>query len=272
VLGCGVTESDTFAMLMGTSSCHLLIAEREVTVPGISGVVQDGILPGAYAYEAGQAAVGDSLTWFLDKFAATGAAREAIVERAAALEPGSHGLVAVDWLNGCRFPHGDADLSGIVAGLTLRTRPEHLYRALIEGTAFGAASIAAAFEQSGMPIRRAVASGGLTRQPATMQIYADILGVPIAVPDEPQACALGAATLASASALSRRGSLLLKERVKAMTSTASRWYRPNPAHRAAYSALKSIYRDITTAFSVSRDSLQSLAALTRQTQGALQRE
>src|SRR5689334_19470102 len=134
-------------MIMGTSTCHLLLAERELPVAGISGVVEDGILPGLFGYEAGQASVGDIFAWFAESglpaaYEAAAAARglpihDLLAEQAAWLRPGQSGLLALDWWNGCRTPLVDADLGGAIIGYGLHTTPEAIYRALIEATAFG---------------------------------------------------------------------------------------------------------------------------------------
>ena len=135
VPGAGAAEPGTLVMVMGTSSCHMLNSERERSVPGVAGVVKDGILPGYFGYETGQAAVGDAFDWLRKltgqrDFAALGSA-------AAALPPGAEGVRCVDWFNGCRTPLMDGALKGAFTGLALHHRPAHLYRALLEASACG---------------------------------------------------------------------------------------------------------------------------------------
>jgi L-ribulokinase len=191
VPGCGVTGPGALVMIMGTSLCHMLLGETGQYIDGVAGVVQDGILPGYWGYEAGQAAVGDLYAWFFRTFrmnpddAATGAS---------AVRPGSTGLVALDWWNGNRSILMNADLSGLILGATLGTRPEEIYHALIESTAFGTCTVIKAFETAGIPIDRLVACGGLPQKsPLVMQIFADVTNREIHLPRSLQASGLGAA-------------------------------------------------------------------------------
>lgn len=171
--GAGVTGPGVMFLIMGTSTCHMLMASDEVLVEGISGVVADGIVPGLYGYEAGQAAVGDLLGWFVehavsaaysDEAAAGGrSVHEVLSARAAALRPGESGLLALDWWNGCRSTLVDAQLGGLLVGCTLNTRAEDIYRALIEATAFGTRLIVEAFTGRGVAVDSLVAGGGLTK-------------------------------------------------------------------------------------------------------------
>ena len=186
VLGGGVGEAGPLFLIMGTSTCHLLMARGESLVPGIAGVVEDGIVPGLHGYEAGQAAVGDILAWYVQHAVPASTQEEArasrrsvhdvLSEKAARLEPGESGLVALDWWNGNRCTLMNSELSGLLVGLTLGTRPEHVYRALIEATAFGTRVIVEAFESAGLAATRLVAGGGLAANPLVMQIYADVCG------------------------------------------------------------------------------------------------
>ena len=170
VLGGGVGEAGPLFLIMGTSTCHLLMANGESLVPGIAGVVEDGIVPGLHGYEAGQAAVGDILAWYVqhavppsvqDEARAAGQRARRAERKAARLRAGETGLVALDWWNGNRCTLMNSELSGLLVGLTLGTRPEHIYRALIEATAFGTRVIVEAFESAGLAVTRLVAGGGL---------------------------------------------------------------------------------------------------------------
>jgi L-ribulokinase len=193
VPGAGVGSADTMVLVMGTSSCHMMNSAVERLVPGVAGVVEDGILPGFAGYETGQAAVGDAFAWLVDTF---NLSHDDMTTRAALLPPGSGGVLALDWLNGCRTPLMDGRLSGAFVGLTLGTRPEQLYRALIEATAFGARWIVETLRAGGVPVRAFVASGGLpSKNPLMMQVYADVLNEPIRLAASDQSVALGAAIL-----------------------------------------------------------------------------
>src|SRR5207302_4059894 len=117
VPGAGVESPGTFVMVVGTSICDLVVDAREVRLPGITGVVKDGILPGLYGYEAGQVAVGDMLAWYIDTLHPGADSYAALEEQAARLKPGETGLLALDWWNGNRSILADADLTGVICGL-----------------------------------------------------------------------------------------------------------------------------------------------------------
>jgi L-ribulokinase len=208
-IGGGSAHAGDFFMIMGTSTCHLLLSDDEGMVEGISGVVDGGIVEGLYGYEAGQAATGDSFAWFAansvpDEYRVQARAgrtvHDVLSEQAAELRPGESGLLALDWLNGNRSVLVDADLSGAILGITLATRAEEIYRALIEATAFGTRKIVATFEDAGLPVRNVRAGGGLVKNELLMKIYADVLKRDILVVDSPEVSARGSAILAGIAA------------------------------------------------------------------------
>jgi L-ribulokinase len=174
------------------------------------GVVDGGIVPGLFGYEAGQSGVGDIFGWFVetnvppsyvDEAAKRGVGvHEHLTELAAAQRVGAHGLVALDWHNGNRSVLVDHELSAVVVGQTLATRPEDTYRALIEATAFGTRTIIEAFEKSGVPVTELVIAGGLTKNALLMQIYADVTRMPLSVIGSGQGPALGSAIHAAVAA------------------------------------------------------------------------
>ncbi len=199
VPGVGASESGTLVMVMGTSSCHMLNSENECPVDGVAGIVRDGILPGFYGYETGQAAVGDAFDWLRrltghDDFSK-------LSGEAAALPPGAEGVRCLDWFNGCRTPLMNAALSGAFTGLQLHHGPAHLHRALMEASACGFRWIVELLRDAGVPVRRFIATGGLPHHdPFLVQIYADVLGETIEVPAVKQGPALGAAILGAIAA------------------------------------------------------------------------
>jgi len=194
VPGAGVSDVGTLVMVLGTSGCHMLMAEEEHLVPGVAGVVGDGILPGFFGYETGQAAVGDAFEWVRRL---CGAPAHAELEHAArAVASGADGLCAVDWFNGCRTPLMDGGLRGALLGLDLQHGPAHLYRAVLEASACGVAWIVDTLRDGGAPIERFVATGGLPRENALfLEILASVLGAPIEVPPVVEGPAMGAAVL-----------------------------------------------------------------------------
>jgi L-ribulokinase len=205
VPACTVTQPGSLVMIMGTSTCHMLLGTEKQMVEGMCGTVEDGIVPGLWGYEAGQSAVGDIFAWFFEHGVPDYIHREArklkapfqvaLEKRAAALKPGQSGLLALDWWNGNRSVLVDADLTGTLLGMTLATRAEEIYRALIEATAFGTRTIIDAFESKGIVVNELVACGGLPeKNRLLMQIYADVTGREIKLADPLQTCsALGAA-------------------------------------------------------------------------------
>jgi L-ribulokinase len=194
VPGAGVADADTMVMVMGTSSCHMLNAKQEILVPGVAGVVEDGILPGFFGYETGQAAVGDMFDW-LRVTLGQSSFRE-LTDLAHALPPGAGGVCCIDWFNGCRTPLMDGSLRGTFTGLAMHHGPQHLYRAALEASAFGLRWIIEVMEEHGLSVKRLVATGGLPHHnPLLMQIYADVLGRPMVIHHSKQGPALGAAIL-----------------------------------------------------------------------------
>ena len=196
--------------VMGTSTCHVMNGTDLAEVPGICGVVDGGILAGLYGYEAGQSGVGDIFGWFVEHGvppevheqarAAGQSVHDLLSAQAAAQPTGGHGLVALDWHSGNRSILVDHHLSGVIAGLTLATRPFEIYKALVEATAFGTRKIIEAFTGAGVPVTEFVAAGGLKRNRLVMQIYADVLRRPISVATSDQAPALGSAIHAAVAA------------------------------------------------------------------------
>jgi len=193
VPGAGVAEPSTLVMVLGTSSCHMLNSRVEKVIPGVAGVVEGGILPSYFGYETGQAAVGDAFDWLRQT---TNQSFSSLDKQAAALPPGAEGVRCMDWFNGCRTPLMDGSLTGAFTGLSLNHGPQHLYRSLLEASAFGLCWIVELLRAGGVPVRRFVATGGLPHHnPLLVQIYADVLGQRIIVHPSKQGPALGAAIL-----------------------------------------------------------------------------
>lgn len=241
--GVGVSEPGTLVMVMGTSTCHLLLSDKEVLVPGISGVVEDGILPGYYAYEAGQAAVGDLFAHFVKNYNAD---FETLTNKAKTLKPGESGLVALDWHNGCRTPYVDSTLSGVLIGEKLSTKTYEIYRALLEATAFGTRVIIELFENNDIPINHIVATGGIPKKNTLlMQIYADILQKEITVVENDQAPALGAAILGAVAANAYTS---FSEAIEIMACKKAITYEPNNEYEQIYNELFNIYQSLSRYF------------------------
>jgi L-ribulokinase len=245
VPGAGVASPSTMVLVMGTSACHMMNSRIEQLAPGIAGVVEDGILPGYFGYETGQASVGDAFAWPVEKF---NLSHETLTQQAAALSPGSGGVLAIDWLNGCRTPLMDPRLSGAFLGITLQTTPAQMYRALMEGTAFGLRWIVDTLKDAGVPVRRFVASGGMpAKSPLLMQIYADVLNEKIAIAESDQSVALGAAILGClAAGESATGYANISQAIHAMARQREDLvYRPDLVARKRYAKIYELYREVT---------------------------
>jgi len=247
----GVTDPGRMVAIIGTSTCHMMLGRDRAVIPGISGVVRDGILPGFFGYEAGQVAVGDMFEWYVrtqvaSAFGGEAAAFAGLEADAATLGPGESGLLALDWWNGCRTPLVDADLSGVIIGLTLATQPGAIYRSLIEASAFGTRLVLDTFEDGGPISGMHVCGGVATKSPLLLQIYADVIGRPVLAYDVPHASAVGAA-IHGAVAGGVYPDLLTATR--AMGASPVRKYEPIRAHQAVYDALYALYRELHTMLS-----------------------
>ena len=210
------TDPGVMTIIMGTSNCHMVLAEERKEAPGMCGVVEDGIVPGLYGYESGQSGVGDIFAWFVDNAvppeyheAATEqgvSVHELLEAEAAKQKPGEHGLLALDWWNGNRSTLVDVELSGLLIGATLATTAPDIYRALLESTAFGTREIIEGFTDNGVPVDSIVAAGGLPdRNRLMMQIYADVTNREYRVIRSTLGGALGAAMHGAVAAGSEAG-------------------------------------------------------------------
>lgn len=260
VPGCGVGEEGELLMILGTSSCHMLLSKEERAAAGLCGYVRDGILPGFFGYEAGQSCVGDHFAWFMENCLPARYEREAagrgispyrlLGEKIADRLPGSHGLLALDWWGGVRSPLMDFSLSGLLAGLTLRTKPEDIYQALVEATAYGTRKIIEVYENSGLPVSRIAATGGIAaKDPAVMQIYADVCGREIRVAGGGQSGARGSAILAAmAAGPDLSGYKDATSAVCALGDRGEKIFHPQPSRAKAYDALYDSYDSLYAYF------------------------
>ncbi len=240
----GAVEPGQLLLVMGTSTCHVMSADVLVEVPGMCGVVDGGIVAGRYGYEAGQSGVGDIFAWWVDNAVPAGYRAEAdrrgvtvheyLTDLAAEASVGAHGLIALDWMNGNRSVLVDHELSGVIVGLTLATRPEEVYRALLESTAFGTRRIIEAFGDSGVAVDELVVAGGLLKNTFLMQVYADVTNRPLSIAESTQAPALGSAIHAAVAAGAYPD---VPTAARAMARVRRNAYLPDPRRAAAYDGL-----------------------------------
>ena len=248
-----VTEPGRMVMIMGTSTCDMVLGTEEHFVPGMCGYVEDGIIPGYFGYEAGQSCVGDHFAWFVENCVPSAYEQEAkergidihqlLEEKAAKLNVGESGLLALDWWNGNRSVLVDVDLTGMMIGMTLATKPEEIYRALIEATAYGKRIIIETFQKNGVPIYELVACGGLPeKNELLMQIYADVIGLPIKVSASKQTPALGSAMFGAVAAGKGLGGYdSIYDAAKVMAHLKDEVYLPNPEIQKMYEKIYAEY-------------------------------
>ena len=252
----GITHPGELLMIIGTSTCHIMLGDRSIRVPGISGFVKDGIVDGLLAYEAGQSCVGDGFDWFVKHCVPKEYYEEArnndmgihkyLRSKAEKLGPGSNGIMALDWWNGNRTPYVDGTLSGCLFGLGLNTRPEEIYRALVEATAYGTKRIIDIYEENGLMIQKLYAAGGIAEKDAMlMQIYADVLGKEIHLSGTSQACAHGSAVFG---AVSPCGYATLEEAAEKMKKLKDLSYKPDPENTRIYQKLYEEYKTLSEYF------------------------
>ncbi len=270
-VGAGI-KPGALVKIMGTSTCDMMVAPSlEAQIKGICGQVDGSIVPGMIGLEAGQSAVGDIFAWYRDQIRwpiehilprstasnlcaklpylleeAKGLAFQALTENASKLKPGQSGLLSLDWLNGNRTVLVDPNLTGMMIGLTLGTKPEEIYMALVEGTAFGARVIMERIQEYGVSVAEVITCGGLAeRSPFLMQIYADVTGVPMRVSRSAQTCALGSAMFGAVAAGEFADVGQASARMSGLKDTI---YTPNPANVKTYDRLFALYRKLHDAF------------------------
>ncbi|MFN8486083.1 MAG: ribulokinase [Caldilineaceae bacterium] len=266
------TQPGIMTIIMGTSNCHMLNSDKLARVPGMCGVVEDGIAAGYYGYEAGQSGVGDIFAWFVehavpplyhDLAKQQGMSLHKYLEQEAAKQkPGEHGLLALDWWNGNRSTLVDVELSGLLVGATLATTALDIYRALIEATAFGTREIIEAFTRSGVPVNTVVAAGGLPdRNPLMMQIYADVNNREFRVIRSALGGALGAAMHGAVAAGGYKDIFAAEKKMGGLKDVV---YRPIPENTKIYDQLYADYSTLYTYFGRGQnDVMKRLRALRR---------
>ncbi len=258
----GAVGGGTFVGALGTSAAYLMLSERFQPLPeGIEGVARDSSLPGLWCYEAGQPSFGDCLGWFVRNFSnsgdlASGFAR--LNAEAEALRPGEGRLLALDWWNGNRVPHGDAALSGLLIGPTRKTTQAEIYRALMEGLCFGARHVFDLMRDGGLEIGRVLMTSGLAeRNPFLVQMMADVFDCQVEVPVIRNASCVGAAIHGAVAA----GVVAdFNEGAARFGAREFTCYTPRPDAAATYQRLYAIFRRLS-ADTTLREAMHALCAL-----------
>jgi L-ribulokinase len=254
-VGAGVAPGN-FVKIIGTSTCDICVSPNDrplADIPGLCGIVDGSVLPGYFGLEAGQSAVGDIFNWFVNYLQPGGpkkGSHEELTRKAAALLPGESGLLALDWNNGNRTILVDQRLAGLLLGQTLHTRPEEIYLALIESTAFGALTIIKRFQEYGIEINEVINCGGIAeKNPLVMQIYADVFGLEMKIARSSQTCALGAAMAGAVVAGKANGGYdRFEDAQKAMCGVKPQIFKPRPEYHQVYKELYPLYRELHDAF------------------------
>lgn len=276
----GVTEPGKMLMIIGTSTCDILLGETEEIVPGMCGVVEDGVIAGYMGYEAGQSCVGDHFDWFVsncvpaeykDDAKAKGVnIHKYLRDKASKLNVGESGLVALDWWNGNRSVLVDVDLTGMMLGMTLLTKPEEIYRALIEATAYGKRMIIETFKENGVPITELYAAGGIAEKDAMMmQIYADVTNMEIRISASAQTPALGSAMFGAVAAGADNGGFdSIVDAAKKMGKVKDIVYKPIPENVKVYDKLYAEYKTLHDYFGRGdNDVMKRLKAIKKEAKG-----
>lgn len=254
--GCGIGGPGEMMIIIGTSSVHMMLGEKDVSVKGFCGTVKDGIMPGYFGYEAGQSCVGDHFAWFVENCVPESYELEArmngitihqlLVEKLSDYKAGASGLLALDWFNGVRTPLMDFNLNGLIMGMNLLTKPEEIYLSLIEATAYGTRMIVEEFENAGLEVNSIVLSGGIpVKNEMVVQVYSDICNREIKVVDSTQSSALGAAILGAAAAPERiTGFKNANEVAKKLGKVKERVWKPNADNVKVYDELYKEYKTL----------------------------
>ncbi len=241
-------EPGIMTAIMGTSACYIVSAPEFKKVPGMLGITLGGITDGLWCFEAGQSGFGDIFAWFI-KNGVPPEYHEAakkenlnlhdyLTKKAAAQEIGEHGLIALDWHNGNRSILCDHGLSGLILGQTLTTRPEDIYRALMESCVFGARKIIETMKESGVEIKEIVAAGGLLKNKWLMQLLSDVTRIPLSISNATMVGALGSAVYGAVAAGCYQN---LEEASAAMGEKVPNVYKPHEYRSEKYDKLYQEY-------------------------------
>ncbi len=253
VVGAGVYEPGVLTLVFGDSTAHMLMSDEEKIFEGYSCMVKDGIVDGYWGYEAGQPATGELFEWFKNILSPVGLSRraesddvddEVVLDRwLSEVPPGSNGVLSLEWFDGNKSVLFDPSLSGVITGLKLGTTPAQIYKSLVEATAFGTKKIIQAFKDGGLKINKIVAIGSVPfKSPSRLQIYADVIGLPIHVPDTPEAIARGTAIIGAMSVDTKELGYKGREAYfEAMKSEDHDYFEPNENTKKIYEEIYEKY-------------------------------
>ncbi len=254
MVGLGVVRPGRLAFITGSSHLHLGLTDKPIHSPGIWGTYPDAVVNGLFTIEGGQTSTGSVIAWLRRLMGEPD--YDTLNASAARLPPGAEGLVVLEHFQGNRTPHTDPDSRGVISGLTLKHGPEHLYRAVLEGVAYGTEDVFAAMRRAGYTPREFIMCGGATRSELWMQIHADVSGVPIQLTRVPDAAALGSAILAAVGA----GAYPDIQTACDQMVTFTRTIEPDMTKHEAYKPLLEAYR---ATYANLKDTLHAQADIAR---------
>ncbi|MEM1428699.1 MAG: FGGY family carbohydrate kinase [Pseudomonadota bacterium] len=195
MVGLGVAQPGQLALITGSSHLQFGVTEAPLSAPGVWGAYADIVYPGRFVVEGGQTSTGSIVNW-LGRLTG-GLDFEDLNAKAAALAPGSDGLIVQDHFQGNRTPYTDPLSRGAILGLTLAHEKHHIFRAIMEGIGFGTRAILDAFKAAGYTSTEMTVGGGASASDLWMQIHADTSGLTVRLPASPDAPSTGSAVLAA---------------------------------------------------------------------------
>ncbi|MBZ5752084.1 FGGY-family carbohydrate kinase [Metabacillus rhizolycopersici] len=206
IIGLGVTKPGKLALITGSSHNVYGLTTKSIHRREILGSFPNAVIPNFRLVEAGQSSSGSTIKWFRTNFCkdleqianqGNGNVYDILNEEASQIPPGSEGLIVLDYWQGNRSPHVDPNARGLISGLTLKHGRAHLYRAIIEGIAYGTDYNIRNFRKNGIATNEIYAAGGATNSKLFLQIHSDVSNTAIHVPEDNQVACLGSAILAS---------------------------------------------------------------------------
>jgi ribulokinase len=252
MIGAGVNQPGHVALISGSSHLQLAVSRTRRNIPGLWGSYADAVYPGRHIVEGGQSSSGSMVAWLSRTLGHAGDLAQLNTE-AAALPPGSDGLMVLDHFQGGRSPRTDAASRGAFVGLSLSHTPAHLFRAAIESVCLGTRAVLETMQAHGLAVADLTIVGGATRSPLWLQLHADTSGLPVHVPANVDGPGLGAAILAACGAGCFPD---IDEAIGAMVARA-RTIEPDRASHAAYSDFYADYLDLYPALRAWRESRKS---------------
>jgi ribulose kinase len=205
-IGANAFTSGRIFGVLGSSNWIQANVDKEFHANGLFGSYPDLVVDN-FSIEGGQVSTGSVLKWFKKNFINSQIEEDAkkrsmsvyayLDEQAAKLPIGSEGIIVLEHLQGNRTPFTDSNSRGIIRGLSLKHTPVHIYRAIMEGIAFGTESSLRIIKENGFNLFEIIGVGGHMNSKIWTQIYADVTGLPIKKTTNPEATSLGSAIIAA---------------------------------------------------------------------------